>query len=343
MKIWFTMRIEDVGKLKKEILEELKQNKGKFVSGEELSIKIGVTRTAIWKHIKQFKEDGYEIDAVSRRGYRLIQEPDTLEPNELQIDMNTRLIGNNLIYHQSVDSTNNEAKKEAAAGAPEGTVIIADEQTGGRGRLGRHWVSPKGTGIWMSIILKPELEPAEAAKITQLTAASVATALRNVTGCEAGIKWPNDIIINKKKVCGILTEMSAELNSINHIIVGIGINVNVDPEEFPEEVRAIATSVKESVGRAIYRKEIVLEILRVFEDLYLDFIRRKSVDKSVEICRKYSVTLGNQVRIISKDKIVHAEALDLTEDGELIIKNEAGEIEKIISGEVSVRGLSDYV
>ena len=343
MKIWFTMRIEDVGKLKKEILEELKQNKGKFVSGEELSIKIGVTRTAIWKHIKQFKEDGYEIDAVSRRGYRLIQEPDTLEPNELQIDMSTRLIGNNLIYHQSVDSTNNEAKKEAAAGAPEGTVIIADEQTGGRGRLGRHWVSPKGTGIWMSIILKPELEPAEAAKITQLTAASVATALRNVTGCEAGIKWPNDIIINKKKVCGILTEMSAELNSINHIIIGIGINVNVDPDEFPEEVRAIATSVKESVGRAIYRKEIVLEILHVFEDLYLDFIRRKSVDKSVEICRKYSVTLGNQVRIISKDKIVHAEALDLTEDGELVIKNEAGEIEKIISGEVSVRGVSDYV
>ncbi|AOT73177.1 biotin--[acetyl-CoA-carboxylase] ligase [Geosporobacter ferrireducens] len=329
--------------MKKEILEALKQNKGKFISGEELSIKIGVTRTAIWKHIKQMKEDGYDIDAVSRRGYRLIQEPDTLELNELQIDMKTRLIGSNLIYYPSIDSTNNEAKKEAAAGAPEGTVIIADEQTGGRGRLGRQWVSPKGTGIWMSIILKPELEPAEAAKITQLTAASVATALRNVTGCEAGIKWPNDIIINKKKVCGILTEMSAELNSVNHIIVGMGINVNVDPEEFPEEVRSIATSVKESVGHEIYRKEIVLEILRIFEDLYLDFIRRKSIDKSVGICRKYSVTLGNQVRIISKDKVVYAEAVDLTEDGELLIRNEAGEIEKIISGEVSVRGVSDYI
>lgn len=337
------MLIEDVGKMKKEILEALKQNKGKFISGEDLSIKIGVTRTAIWKHIKQLKEDGYDIDSVSRKGYRLIQEPDTLEPNELQIDIKTQLIGSNLIYYPSIDSTNNEAKKEAAAGASEGTVIIADEQTGGRGRLGRHWVSPKGTGIWMSIILKPVLEPAEAAKITQLTAASVATALRNVTGCEAGIKWPNDIIINKRKVCGILTEMSAELNSVNHIIVGIGINVNGDSEEFPEEVRAIATSVKESVGRKIYRKEIVLEILRIFEELYLDFIQRKSIDKSVEICRKYSVTLGNQVKIISKDKIVYAQALDLTEDGELLIKDETGKIEKIISGEVSVRGVSDYI
>lgn len=329
--------------MKKEILEALKQNKGRFISGEELSIKIGVTRTAIWKHIKQLKEDGYEIDAVSRRGYRLIQEPDTLELNELEIDIQTRLIGRNLIYYPSIDSTNNEAKKEAALGAPEGTVIIAEEQTGGRGRLGRHWVSPRGTGIWMSIILKPELEPAEAAKITQLTAAAVTTALRNVTGCEAGIKWPNDIIINKKKVCGILTEMSAELNSVNYIIVGIGINVNVDPEEFPHEVRTIATSIKESIGHEIYRKEIVLEILRIFEELYLDFLRTRSVAKSVEICKKYSVTLGNAVRIISKDKIIFGEALDLTEDGELLIRNEAGAIEKIISGEVSVRGVWDYI
>lgn len=329
--------------MKKEILGALKTDKGKFVSGEELSTKIGVTRTAVWKHVKQLKEEGYEIESVSRKGYRLIQEPDTLDPNELQMDIKTKYMGSKILYFQNVDSTNNAAKKAAGEGAPEGTIIIAEEQTGGRGRLGRHWTSPRGTGIWMSIILRPELEPTEAAKITQLTAAAVAVGLRKATGCEAGIKWPNDIIINKKKVCGILTEMSAELNSINYIVVGIGVNVNVDMEIFPEDVRAIATSIKENLGHSVYRKVIVLEILGAFEELYSDFITTKNINQSVDICKKYSVTLGNKVRIISKDKTIFAEALDLTEDGELLIKNEKGDIEKVISGEVSVRGLSDYI
>lgn len=329
--------------MKRKVLEALKKNKETFISGEELSRKIGVTRTAVWKHIKQLKEEGYEIESVSRKGYRLLKEPDTLDPNALVIEVGSNCIGKYIHHFDSIDSTNTIAKKMAAEGAFEGTVIIAEEQTGGRGRLGRSWISPKGTGIWMSIVLRPNIEPTEAAKITQITAAAVATAIRKVTGCNVGIKWPNDIIIHKKKVCGILTEMSAELNSVNYIIVGIGINVNVDFEDFPEEVRKIATSIKICSGKEVSRKDIVKEILHEFQKLYVDFIENKNIKKSIHICKNYSVTLGKQVKIKNRDKEMIAEAVDLTEDGQLVIKNEWGEIQTVISGEVSVRGITDYV
>ncbi|MCT4620738.1 MAG: biotin--[acetyl-CoA-carboxylase] ligase [Marinisporobacter sp.] len=329
--------------MKRAVLEALKKNKDHFISGEELSKKIGVTRTAVWKHIKQLKEEGYEIESVSRKGYRLTKEPDTLDSNALEIEIRSKYIGSKIHHVESIDSTNNMAKKMASEGAKEGTVIIAEEQTGGRGRLGRSWVSPKGTGIWMSIILRPPIDPTEAAKITQITAAAVATGLRNMIGEDVGIKWPNDIIIHKKKTCGILTEMSAELNSVNYIIVGIGINVNVDIDEFPEDVRSVATSIKAYMGKTVSRKEIVKEILFAFEELYSDFIENKNIKKSIDICKKYSVTLGKQVKIRTKGEEVIAEAIDLTEDGQLLIKNELGEVKTVLSGEVSVRGLTDYV
>lgn len=329
--------------MKRKVLESLKKNKDIFISGEELSKKIGVTRTAVWKHIKQLKEEGYEITSVSRKGYRLIKEPDTLDANALEIDIKSKCFGKKIHHFDSIDSTNNTAKKMAAEGATEGTIIIAEEQTSGRGRLGRNWVSPKGTGIWMSMILRPNIGPMEATKITQITAAAVAIAIEKVTGCNVGIKWPNDIIINSKKVCGILTEMSAELNSVNYITVGIGINVNMDLLDFPEEIKEIATSIKACVGEKVYRRNIVKEILYEFEELYKDFIERKNIKKSIDICKKYSVTLGKEVKVKTKDRERIVEAFDLTEDGQLLIKNELGEIEKVLSGEVSVRGLADYI
>ncbi|TCO71336.1 biotin--[acetyl-CoA-carboxylase] ligase [Marinisporobacter balticus] len=329
--------------MKKDVLEALKNNKDVFISGEELSKKIGVTRTAVWKNIKQLKEEGYEIESVSRKGYRLTTEPDTLDANVLEIEVASKHIGNKIYHFESIDSTNTIAKKLATEGAIEGTIIIAEEQSGARGRLGRNWVSPNGTGIWMSMILRPNIEPMEATKITQITAAAVALAIKKVTGCDVGIKWPNDIIINKKKVCGILTEMSAELNCVNYIIVGIGINVNMNLLDFPEEIRPIATSIKSCVGESVSRKKIVTEILHKFEELYLDFVVHKNIEKSMNICKKYSVTLGNQVKIKNRNKEIIAQAIDLTEDGQLLIKNELGEIEKVLSGEVSVRGLTDYV
>lgn len=329
--------------MKKEILESLKQNKENFISGEELSNQIGVSRTAIWKHIKQLKEEGYGIESTSRKGYRLIAEPDRLDDKALEIELRHRKLMDKVFHFDSIDSTNNQAKIMASKGAPEGTVILAEEQTSGRGRLGRSWLSPKGTGIWMSIILKPDIEPSEAAKITQIAAAAVTLAVREITDCEAGIKWPNDIIVNGKKICGILTEMSGELNSVNYMVVGMGMNVNQEPEDFPPDLKDTATSIRECVGKAISRKKMALSILRHFEELYMDFLECKNVGKSVSICKNYSVTLGKEVKIIQKGTELIAQALDITEEGELIIRNNKGEIQKIVSGEVSVRGLHGYV
>lgn len=328
--------------MKKEILETLKNNKDKYVSGEELSNTIGVTRAAIWKHMKQLKGEGYEIEAISRKGYRLIGEPDTLDSKAL-IELKDINLIKKIFHYSTLESTNSQAKLMASQGAAEGTIVISEEQTGGRGRLGRHWVSPMGTGIWMSIILKPDIEPQEATIITQITAAAVASAIKKVTGSETGIKWPNDIIMGGKKVCGILTEMSGELNLVNYIVVGIGINVNMNSSDFPEEIKRIATSIKEHCGRAFSRKELVIEILKEFEVLYSEFISTNNVKESISICRELSVTLGKEVRIIQRGKTILAKALDITEDGELLVKDKEGNIQKIVSGEVSVRGIDGYI
>ena len=329
--------------MKKKILETLKNNTKSYVSGEELSNTIGVTRAAIWKHIKQLKEEGYEIEAISRKGYKLVGESEILDSKALEIEMKESQYFSKIIHFNTIDSTSNKAKQMAYQGAAEGTVVISEEQTGGRGRLGRQWMSPKGTGIWMSIILKPQIEPQEATKITQVAAAAVALAIRNLTGCKPGIKWPNDVILGGKKVCGILTEMGGELNSVNYVIVGIGINVNMHNKDFPEDLLETATSLMEFCGKTFSRKLLVINILREFEELYLDFTINNNINKSVSICRDLSVTLGNQVKIIQRGNEMLGEALDITENGELIIKNSEGKIQNIMSGEVSVRGIQGYI
>ncbi|WP_053955578.1 biotin--[acetyl-CoA-carboxylase] ligase [Inediibacterium massiliense] len=329
--------------MKKQILSALKNNQDQFISGEELSHQIGVTRTAVWKQIKGLKEDGYEIESISRKGYRLVKEPDILDGDILEIEIKNKLIGKKVFHFEEVDSTNTIAKKMASEGAEEGTIVIAEEQTVGRGRLGRSWVSPKKKGIWMSIILRPSIDPMEASKVTQIAAAAVAKGLMNITHGFVGIKWPNDIIIHNKKVCGILTEMSAELNSMNYMIVGIGMNVNMTNEEFPKEIQNKATSIREFIGKEVSRKEIVKEVLYAFEDLYLDFIQNKNIKKSIDLCKNYSVTLGKEVKIKSQHEEIIAYAIDLTHDGQLMIRKNTGEMETVLSGEVSVRGITDYV
>ncbi|SHJ89378.1 biotin--[acetyl-CoA-carboxylase] ligase [Paramaledivibacter caminithermalis] len=327
--------------MKKKILEVLKKNKNNFISGEQLSNQLGVTRTSIWKHVNALKEEGYEIESISRKGYKLIKEPDILSRDELLIELESDRLGNDIHCFKTIDSTNNYAKKLALDGALEGTIVISEEQTGGRGRLGRHWVSPAGDNIYMSMILRPTIYPNEAAKITIIAAASIANSINKVTGLEAGIKWPNDIIIDNKKVCGILTEMSAELNNINYVILGMGVNVNID--KFPKEIDHIATSLKKALGTEVSRKEILINIVKEFEELYYNFINTGSLKKTVDICKKKSVTLGKIVNIINKNEIMIAEAIDITENGELVIRKDNGEIINIISGEVSVRGIDSYV
>ena len=322
--------------MKHKILDLLKENKDEFISGQKISDDLGVSRAAIWKYIKALKEDGYEIESVSRNGYRLISCPDILNYDEVKNYLNTKYIGRNILYFETIDSTNIKAKELAMEGAKEGTVVTSEEQTLGRGRLGRKWISPKYKGIWMSIILRPNINPANVSKITHIGAAAVNKAIEDM-GIKTYIKWPNDIILNEKKLCGILTEMSGEMDKINYIVMGIGINVNLDKEEFDDEIREIATSFKAEIGKETNRKKLMASILNNFEELYNEFIENGTINKSLDICRKNSIVLGKEVRIIRRGQSENVIALQLDDEGELIIRHKDGKIEKLISGEVSMR------
>lgn len=328
--------------LKEKILKLLKDSKNEFVSGQELSERLKVSRTAIWKYINVLKEEGYEIESVSRKGHMLISTPDILNHEEISEYLKTKYIGREIYYFDSINSTNTKAKELAYSIKTEGAVVIAEEQTSGRGRLGRNWSSPNKKGIWMSIILKPQIEPQDAAKITQVAAAAVWKAINQI-GVKTQIKWPNDIVFNGKKVCGILTEMSGELNRLNYLVVGIGINANTTISEFPEEIRDMATSLKVETGKEIKRKELIALILNYFEELYNNFTKNRSIASSIKICRENSALIGKDVRLTLRGEEKEVKAMDINEDGELIVQDKDGNISKVISGEVSVRGLYGYV
>lgn len=324
--------------MKDKILQKLKQNGG-FVSVQEISKELHITRAAVWKYINLLNEEGYDIESVPRKGYRLVSLPDILTYEEIREYLNTEFIGRNIYYFDTTDSTNIRAK-EIANDEKEGTVLIAEEQTSGRGRLGRSWISPKGKGIWMSIILKPNVEPMKLPKITLIGAAAVHKALRNI-GIEAKIKWPNDILIDGKKVCGILTEMSGELNMVNYVVMGIGINVNLDEEDIPDELKNIATSLQISIGRKINRKELTANILNEFEKLYIKFKEKDDIEEVLRICRENSILLGEEVKVIRGDNIRIGKALDINDNGELVVKF-GDNVENIMAGEVSLRGKDKY-
>lgn len=328
--------------MKEKIINLLKENENNFVSGEKISSLFGITRAAVWKYIKAIKEDGYEIESVSRKGYKLISCPDLLNFEEINPYLTTKFIGKDLFYFDSIDSTNSKAKILANNGAAEGTVVISEEQLNGRGRLGRNWSSPKYSGIWMSIILRPNLQPADVPVITQVAAAAVCKSMREIN-VETYIKWPNDIILNNKKLCGILTEMSCEIDKVNYVVVGIGVNVNQKEDDIPHEIKDVATSIKIQSGKTVSRKELTARILNNFEELYEDININNNLKASIEICRKYSILIGKEIRIIRVGKETIAKAINLSDSGRLIVEYEDGKIDEIISGEVSVRGLNGYV
>ena len=321
--------------MKYKILEKLKQGED-FISGQEISKEFHITRAAIWKYINILREEGYNIESVPSKGYRLVALPDILSYEEIKEYLNTDFMGRNIHYFNSIDSTNSKAK-EIALEEKEGTVLIAEEQTEGKGRMGRSWVSPKGKGIWMSIILKPNVEPMKVPKLTLVGAAAVYKALENM-GIKAQIKWPNDVLIDGKKICGILTEMSGELNMVNYVIMGIGINVNLDEGDFPEELKDKATSLKISTGKEINRKELTANILNEFEKLYISFKEKDQMNEVLKICRENSILLGEEVKIIRGNDVRIGKAIDINENGELLIKFEGDKVESIIAGEVSLRG-----
>lgn len=263
--------------------------------------------------------------------------------NKINIDkyLTTQFIGKNMEYFDSISSTNIKAK-EIALKKDEGTIVIAEKQTKGKGRLGRNWTSPKGKGIWFSIILKPNVKPEKVPKITLIGAAAVNKALREI-GIKSYIKWPNDIIVDSKKVCGILTEMNCEKDSVNYVIMGIGINANLDEDDFDKGLKRKATSLKIIVGEEIDRSRLLASILNYFEKLYISFNSNDDISETIRISREESILIGKEVRVINSGNERIANVLDIDDEGQLIVQYKNGEIEKVFSGEVSIRGIDGYV
>jgi len=262
---------------------------------------------------------------------------DILTKAEVDKYLNTEYIGRNIIYFDSIDSTNTKAKELANLGMGQGTLVISEEQVLGRGRFGRQWTSPKFKGIWMSIILKPNMDPTKASNITLIAAAAVIEALKDFE-INAHIKWPNDIILNGQKLGGILTEMSCKLNRTNYIVVGMGINVNISSEDFSEELQSIATSLKIQVGREVSRQKLLGSILNHFEKFYGEYINEDKFNSTLEICKKNSILLGKEIQLYIKGLLVTAKAVDISDEGLLIIQHKDGKIEEIMSGEVTMHG-----
>lgn len=314
--------------IKDKILEKLIASRGEPVSGERLASELSVSRSAIWKHIKALKEEGYAIESSTNLGYSLISTPDLLTPGEIKAGLKTSVIGKDIHYFKETESTNTIAR-EIANTVGEGVVVIAESQTQGRGRLGRKWISPEG-GIWLSIILKPRIQPLYAPRITLLAGVAVAKTIRSI-GLQARIKWPNDVLINEKKVCGILTEIEAEIDLIDHCVVGIGIDANVDTESFPEDVRESSTSLKKELGHEINRVEFVQRLLEEFEALYLKF-QNEGFPSILEEWRNMSATIGEWVKITTQTKTIYGEAIGVDNEGALILETGEGQLEKIVAG-----------
>ncbi len=310
-------------------------DKNDYVSGEDISRELGVSRAAVWKAISSLRNIGYKIDASTRKGYKIISVPDILSKGYIMKNLDTEIIGKNIICLDTIDSTNEEAKRLGNCGEIDGTVIFAEQQTGGKGRLGRSWVSPKGAGLYFSILLRPDLRPFDIPNITLVAGYSICKTIRNFIKCDAMIKWPNDIIIGNKKVCGILSEMAAETDRINYIVVGIGINVNV--QEFTENIKNKATSLSIAKGCMINRSDFAKEILRQLDKDYRDFVLSNSFSMIDEF-KKNCVTIGRQVTAYIGNKVIEGIAVDILENGELVIKNDEKQF-NISSGEVAVQGI----
>lgn len=321
--------------MQKKILDIL-LNADDFISGQEISEKLGVSRQAVWKSINALKEKGYEIQSVTNRGYRLVSSPDYLNESSLKSLLHNKIIGKNLIVLDSVNSTNDYLKKLGNEGCENGTVVAAREQTRGKGRLGRTWQSKKDDGIAFSVLLRPNVAPSEVSAITPLAGLAVCKAIREYTKLDCVIKWPNDIIIGRKKLVGILTEMSAEFDAVEYVITGIGINV--DHTSFPEEIAFKATSLLLETGRHIDKNEFLACVLEHLEN---EFVKNNleltptALSEYTELC----ATVGRSVTFQRGTRRISGMAVGVSEHGELKVMMSDGTISLVNSGEVTVQGI----
>lgn len=326
--------------MKQEILTILRQRDG-FVSGQALCEKLGVSRTAVWKCINTLKKEGYEIESVTRKGYRLLQSPDLLTEESIRGYLSEEVWPGRIVCFSSVDSTNEEAKRRAVLGEKDGTLFVSDNQTSGKGRRGRVWFSPEGRDIFCTMLLRPKIPVENASVLTLVTALASAAVLEQYSGEHCRIKWPNDIILHDKKICGILTEMALEMDEISYVVVGVGFNIN--RKEFPREIEDMASSLYRETGKQTIRAAFLADFIREFQQRYRIFLQEQSFVPFMKEYEKRLINIGRDVRIIRRDQEFVRRAVGVNEKGELLVQNEAGKIECICSGEVSVRGLYGYV
>ena len=333
---------------KYEILRILRESDAS-VSGQELSERIGISRTAVWKHIRSLEEEGYGIEAVNRKGYRLVGVPDSIAAREVGSRLTTHRMGRDIRYFSRIDSTNQYAKRIAeedqdsgkGEAAADGTLVIADEQTAGKGRSGRHWVTPPKEAIAFTLILRPQLAPEKISMVTLVMGLSVVNAIRSLYGLDAGIKWPNDAVANGRKLCGILTEMSAEIGAVHYIVIGVGINANLT--WFPEEIRSIATSLKLELGRDVNRAELIAAVMEEFERLYTMFEESGSLRSLKEEYNAVCLNKDRPVRVLDPHGEYTGISHGIDDSGALLVECEGGAVQAVSSGEVSVRGIYGYV
>lgn len=314
------------------VLAFLADGGDEFTSGEALSDKLGLSRTAVWKNVQSLRNKGYRIEAIPSRGYRLREIPDRVSPLELAPLLNTHDLGRGLHYLDELPSTNSVAYRLAEEGAFHGEVVLCEAQTAGKGRRGRNWASPRGVNLYLSVVLRPELPPQRASELTLVAAVALAETL-NEAGGQARIKWPNDVQLDGKKVAGILTELSAETDRVRFVIVGIGVNLNAAPEDFSPEVREVATSLKEARGQSVPRALFAAALLTRFE-AWLDRHAEEGFEPVREAWKRLSSTLGHDVLVRTDRQELRGRAEDIDPSGALLVRTEEGVLERILAGDV---------
>ncbi|WP_026676975.1 biotin--[acetyl-CoA-carboxylase] ligase [Fictibacillus gelatini] len=321
--------------MRQQLLEMLMNHQGEFLSGQQISDQLNCSRTAIWKHIAELRKQGYQVEAAPKKGYRILSSPDAVTADEISIRLKTEKFGRQIVSKESVSSTQEIAHKLSHEKCEEGTLVVADEQTGARGRMGRPWQSPKGSGIWMSLILRPEIPLQRAPQLTLLTAVAVVKAIHKVTGLNAEIKWPNDILINGKKVVGILTELQAEADRINSVIIGIGMNVNLSSDELPDEIRGIATSLQIETGQAIRRADLIAAVMKEMELLYKQYLQ-EGFHLIKLLWESYALSLGKRIKVRTISGEFEGFAKGITDEGVLLLEDDENQIHQIYSADIEI-------
>jgi BirA family biotin operon repressor/biotin-[acetyl-CoA-carboxylase] ligase len=325
---------------REQIIRLFRNRPGEYISGQEISGALQISRAAVWKQVEQLRELGFEIEARRACGYRLLESPDLLLAADLSADLSTLLVGQQIHCENELTSTNQRAQELAAEGAPEGLVVLAETQTAGRGRLGRRWESPGGVNVYCSVLLKPQIPPRQAPQLTFLSAVAVAETLRELCGLDARVKWPNDILVGGRKIAGLLNELIAETEQIHSLILGIGINVNMTADQFPEELRYPATSVRIENDASQVRLPLVTLLLQRIDKLYAEFI-----DQGFAPLRRrwetYFDLLDRQVEVDLGQRVISGVVGGLESDGALKLFLPDGSVERVLAGDVRPIGLKD--